>query len=227
MPRMQRGMGDCTPLKIAHVSDTHNEKPDLPDADLLVHSGDLTIRGYRVEFYRQTGWLHENLHRYKQGILLSPGNHDLYAEAHLEKVVEDCKAAGITLLHNSGVTIEGLKFWGSAHTPFYHDWAFMLKDEDAKDPKRIREAWAKIPNDTDVLITHGPAAGILDLSYRGHIGCPELLKRIMEINPNYYGNLKAHLFGHAHEGYGQTKIGDIQFVNSAAGKPQVIEVIEI
>ena len=206
-------------MKVAHVSDTHGEKPELPDADLLIHSGDFTIRGFRIEVYRQLGWLHEHVERYKHGIIVVPGNHDLYVEAHLEKAIEDCKAAGITLLHNSGITIEGLKFWGSAHTPFYHDWAFMLgKGEE------IRKAWAKIPDNTHVLITHGPAAGILDKSYRGHIGCPELLKRILEINPSYYGTLMAHLFGHAHEGYGNIKIGDIQFFNSASGKPQVIEL---
>ena len=105
--------------------------------NLLLYSGDLTIRGYRIEFYRQLMWLEMNRHRYKYGIVLVLGNHELYAEENFEAAVKDCEAAGVTLLHNSGIEIAGLKFWGSPHTPHYHSWAFMLKK------RAIKAAWRK------------------------------------------------------------------------------------
>jgi hypothetical protein len=42
--------------------------------------------------------------------------------------------------------------------------------------------WDKIPADTDVLITHGPPYGILDLTYDDEkVGCEELMKVILKI----------------------------------------------
>lgn len=204
-PWYKRGM------RIVHVSDTHNKTPDLPDGDVLIHSGDLTIRGFRIEFYRQLCWLEMQRARYKE-IIVVPGNHDLYPEAHFDAALLDCSTAGIVLLHNSEIVIDGVKFYGSAHTPEYHGWGFMLNQCE------IYDAWQQIPEDTKVLITHGPPLGILDASYRGeHIGCNELLLRIKEIKPKY------HFFGHAHEGKGMVTIGETTFVNSAT----TVQVIDI
>lgn len=189
-------------MRIVCVSDTHNTTPELPDGDVLIHAGDMTIRGYRIEVYRQLGWLEMNRHRYKQ-VIVVPGNHDLYFEAHWDMAVKDCEAADIRLLHNSSLDVEGKRFYGSAHTPVYHDWGFMLG------PEAISEAWDKIPAGLDVLITHGPPAGILDSSYRGGIGCPALLQKIEETKP------RVHVFGHAHEGQGVLSTDDTTFVNAA------------
>ena len=199
-------------FKIVCVSDTHNRTPDLPEGDLLIHAGDLTVRGFRIEMYRQLGWLESQRNKFKYAAM-TIGNHDLHAEEHLDDVKDAAAEIGFTLLHNEGLTLpNGLKLWGSAHTPNYHDWAFMLE------PSEIFEAWDKIPKDTDILITHGPPKGILDDSYRGPgIGCPELLNKVKEINP------KVHVFGHAHQGKGILQIGPTLFVNAAT----TVTVIEI
>ena len=74
----------------------------------------------------------------------------------------------------------------------------------------IKQIWSKIPNDVDVLITHGPPANILDLTISNeHAGCAQLLKRIKQIKP------RLHVFGHIHEGYGREEQDSTIFVNAS------------
>lgn len=95
-------------------------------------------------------------------------------------------------LCDSGVTIDGVNFWGSPITPTFFNWAFN-RDRG----RNILKHWEKIPLDTDVLITHGPPYGILDYTMsKMNVGCEELLKKVKLIKPQY------HLFGHIHEAYG-------------------------
>lgn len=198
-------------MRIVCVSDTHNSRPELPDGDLLIHAGDMTVRGYRIEVYRQLGWLEMNRRRYKE-VIVVPGNHDLYFEEHWEAAQADCEAADIRLLHNSEIEVAGLRIYGSGHTPMYHSWGLMLEGD------AIAQAWEAIPEGVDVLVTHGPPAGILDTSYRGpSIGCPHLLRELDRIRP------RLHIFGHAHEGRGVLEQGGTTYVNTAV-LPTVIEI---
>ena len=81
--------------------------------------------------------------------------------------------------------------------------------------EKIRRKWEQIPDDTDVLITHGPPHGILDMvsdMWSGKaeaVGCEELLPIVQRIKP------RAHIFGHIHAGYGQLTQGGIQYVNAS------------
>lgn len=104
--------------------------------------------------------------------------------------------------------LEGLKFWGSPWTPVFFNWAFNLERGDA-----LAERWARIPEDTDVLITHGPPAGIRDKidSPTGIIrpGCEALAERVASLT------LKLHIFGHIHEDHGREQIGDCLYVNAS------------
>ena len=74
---------------------------------------------------------------------------------------------------------------------------------------RLRELWAQIPPDIDVLVTHGPPRGVLDIAGTEHIGCPELLNRVLAIKP------RVHLFGHCHPTYGIHYLGPTVCYNSA------------
>lgn len=126
------------------------------------------------------------------------------------------------------IELEGVKIWGSPITPTFFNWAFN------RDPGAdIQKYWNKIPEDTDILVTHGPAYGILDLSRNQHVGCKDLLEKIKKLS-----NLKLHCFGHIHEPYGkETKIINnvpIDFYNCAqvnsqyhiVNTPHVIEFIK-
>lgn len=68
-----------------------------------------------------------------------------------------------------------------------------------------------IPEDTDILITHGPPMGILDRVERDNqnVGCELLLEKIQEIKP------KINVFGHIHEGYGYISNGNTHFINAS------------
>ena len=77
-----------------------------------------------------------------------------------------------------------------------------------------------IPDDTDVLITHRPPFGILDLRFgKGEpAGCELLLKRVQEIEP------RVHLFGHIHGSYGKVQIGRTLFVNACLAMRSTIRL---
>lgn len=199
-------------MRIVGISDTHTREPFLPDGDLLIHSGDLGVFGFRVEICRQLLWLEEQVPKYPLGVLVIPGNHDLFLEKHFAIAEAACKGAGITLLHNSQhVLANGLKVWGSGHTPDFHSWAFMLGTEE------IRQAWNLIPDNTDLLVTHGPPQGILDRAGGQDLGCPELLKRVRMVKP------KVHQFGHIHEGWGSLDYEGTHFMNCAT-RPLVYDL---
>jgi Icc-related predicted phosphoesterase len=90
-------------------------------------------------------------------------------------------------------------------TPRFFDWAFNADEDD------LYETWSKIPDGIDILVTHGPPKGVLDITQDGDsVGCPILAAEIMyRIKPKY------HIFGHIHEGYGQQKIEGITYINAS------------
>ena len=103
------------------------------------------------------------------------------------------------------MVIDGVKFYGSPWQPWFYDWAFKFE----RGPE-IRAKWDLIPEDTDVLITHGPLFGIGDLTAHGdQAGCHDLLEVVEKIKP------AIHIFGHIHEGYGVTSNGVTTFINAS------------
>jgi Icc-related predicted phosphoesterase len=120
------------------------------------------------------------------------GNHDTSIERGLV-TMGDFWNKGITYLEDDGVTIEGIKIWGSPCTPTFGQWSFM------KSRETINRIWQHIPDDTDILIVHGPPKGILDCSYSRdgvyeRCGCNALKKHVLNrIQP------KLMCFGHIHD----------------------------
>ena len=181
-------------MTILHLSDTHGchrRLRDLPEADVVVHSGDFTMNGSESEAIDFMNWFCDLPYRHK---VLICGNHDdcLYGAAI------DGLDANVNYLCNSGIEIEGLKFYG---VPM-----FM---EDCITDRQSRN-YASIPNDTEVLITHSPAYGILDFDDDINYGSEEIL----EIIPILH-NLKAHLFGHIHARNGIMEQNGVIFSNGA------------
>ena len=196
--------------RIVCLSDTHNcnDQIAVPDGDILIHSGDATITGTLHEIKLFNEWFAGLPHRYK---ILVAGNHDWLFEQDRE-AAESLLDVGILYLQDSAVEIEGLKFYGSPWQPRFYDWAFNLNRG-----SEMAEKWKLIPNDTDVLITHGPPNGILDgvATKWGieHAGCEELRRRVAEIGS--FGRLKLHAFGHIHSGYGTHGEAGVKFVNAS------------
>lgn len=74
----------------------------------------------------------------------------------------------------------------------------------------IREKWAKIPTDVEILMTHGPPHGILDTCSDGfQAGCEELKEVVERIKP------RVHIFGHIHEAYGFYSDGVTSYINAS------------
>ena len=213
--------------KIVCLSDTHNcnELINVPDGDILIHAGDATINGTPFEVEAFLAWFSSLPHKHK---IFVAGNHDWLYETANNLARNLTANSNIEYLQDSFVEIEGLKIYGSPWQPRFFDWAFNLNRG-----AELAEKWKLIPDDTDVLITHGPPNGILDEVSRKYFventGCEELIKRVEELAGN---NLKLHIFGHIHCGYGQMEKFGVKFVNASncdesyepTQKPIVVEI---
>lgn len=206
-------------MKITHISDTHNKHNqikwdfDISNADMIIHSGDLTNIGEKHEMEQFFGWYSSLPIKYKiviagnhdksfdpkywpKGYVLSNDHNKVNHKAHKwskEIISEFNSSTGNYYLENTGCEIEGINFWGSPITPWFHGdyWAF-----NEHRGFKINEIWNKIPINTDVLITHGPPMGYGDYVYQTQIyaGCEQLREKIKEIKP------LLHCFGHIHHG---------------------------
>jgi Icc-related predicted phosphoesterase len=181
-------------MKIWHISDTHTYHGLLiipEDIDMVIHSGDATNpkNPYLSEDEMQNFIYWYSLLPIKHKVFVA-GNHDVCIEKNFIKK-DDFERAGIIYLENDYIEIEGIKIWGSPVTPTFGEWAFM------KARHKTHELWQQIPDDTDIVVVHGPPATMLDLSYNRKnelesCGDSALMKRLLDINP------KLCLFGHIH-----------------------------
>lgn len=206
-------------MKIVLISDTHgrHRSLQLPPADWIIHAGDLSSRGTQPEVADFMQW-YDTL-RYTHKVLIA-GNHDFLAEDHPD-LFRQLVPPGVHYLEDELLELEGLRIWGSPITPFFHNWAFN-RNRGAE----IKRYWDRIPDNIDILLTHGPAYGILDRTFTAkHVGCEELAKAMERIQPQY------HVFGHIHEAYGMHKENGTTYVNASqvnlwnvlANKPVVVE----
>jgi len=187
-------------VRIVAVADTHLFHGELavPDGDVFVHAGDMCRGGDLAELRIAAGWIAGLPHRHK---VIVAGNHD-WAFAR-EPGAARAMFGGAHYLEDSGVTIEGLRFYGSPWQPAFNRWAFNLPRGAALDA-----VWANVPRGLDVLITHGPPEGIGDrTTVVGRAGCADLRARVAEVAP------RLHLFGHIHQDGGVWQHGATVFAN--------------
>lgn len=185
------------PIDILHLSDTHGQHKNLkslPEADVIVHSGDFTFAGSEEEAYDFMNWFCNLPYRHK---IFIAGNHDMcmYGAGHIDGL-----SRNVHYLYNNSVVIDGIKFYGIP--------MFM---EDCMDGN-LDVFINNIPDDTDVLITHMPPKGTCDLAnygkgpeHRGNATLAELLKKL---HPT------CHLFGHEHDAYGKTIKENVIYSNA-------------
>jgi len=227
-------------MKILNISDTHGKHNQIPlewlePADIIIHAGDISNVGGLTEIEAFCEW-YSSLDQYKHKIFIA-GNHDFGFEEYpiaAPRIVR--KYPNITYLQDSMVEIEGLKIYGSPWQPEFFDWAFNLK----RGPELV-EKWNRMPSGIDILVTHGPAYGMVDWvpprknhggEFRkfidgGNVGCEDLLDAILtRIRPKY------HISGHIHCGYGEMIREKINFINAStlneqylvANKPIIFEI---
>jgi predicted phosphohydrolase len=183
----------ASPITVACISDTHNRIVDVPYSDILVHAGDLTQSGTREEVQKALDWISSQPHRHK---IVVAGNHDLFLDTSSSNARHGNASKAldwkdIIYLENEAITIScqngrKLRVFGSPYSPQHGNWAFQYP--------RSRDIWGGvIPPDTDILISHSPPAGHLDL---GKFGCIHLRNALWCCRP------LLHVFGHIHEGHG-------------------------
>jgi Icc-related predicted phosphoesterase len=199
-------------MKITFISDTHNKHKfvtdDLPGGDLLIHAGDISSMGYEHEIREFCKW-YNSLDNYTHKVFIA-GNHDWGFQINTEKVKEILDFySDITYIEDNEVLVgeKLVSVYGSPWQPEFYNWAFNLP----RNGYELKEKWGNIPNNTDILITHGPAYGYVDkvIGRPENLGCELLTDRIKEIKP------KIHVCGHIHTGYGYTFDGDTHYINAA------------
>ena len=239
-------------MRLILISDTHthhknmkynvNDYIDKNNYNVLIHSGDVSGRGYQHEVTDFINW-YQNLKGFDMKIFIS-GNHDFCFEninqphhkgdydwlSHLLNE-ENLSQTDCVYLEDSSVILETpelsrpIKFYGSPWQPEFHNWAFNLP----RNGEELEKKWLNIPDDTDVLITHSPPYGIGDYTLSNmRVGCELLVSRIENLN------LLVHTYGHIHESYGISVKNKTIHINSSicnakyqpVNEPQVIEIKE-
>jgi predicted phosphodiesterase len=140
-------------MKVVIIADTHfalmKKIIDIPDGDMLIHCGDLDVYN-KDHFVIFRKWMKSLPHKYK---VIIPGNHDVFWKGHQNGVIN---YKDFYLLLHDKVEIEGVKIFGSPYTLKFQNWTFMY------DKEHSHKIWSDVPNDIDILVSHGPPYRILD-----------------------------------------------------------------
>ncbi len=207
-------------MRIVFISDTHNQhrKIALPEGDIIIHAGDVSGGGTQKEIVDFLQWFSSLPYKHKVFIA---GNHDFFIQQN-PKEFRSMLPSNVVYLEDESIEIEGVKIYGSPWTPEFMNWAFM------KSPgAEMKQQWDLIPDGVDILLTHGPAFGILDKIFSGlSVGCEGLSKAIKRVKPKYF------LFGHIHEAYGSHTDGEVSYINGSilnekyvlCNKPLIIDL---
>jgi len=200
------------------ISDTHGQhkfmRHPLPDGDVLIHAGDCTNVGTQDNVREFVEWF-QNLKGFDSKIFIA-GNHDWAFERKPAWLInyindENLSQSDVVYLEDSEFIIEDpefsrpIKIYGSPWQPNFMNWAFNVPRDE------LHKYWEKIPKDVDVLITHGPAFGILDKveGINVPLGCESLYDHIIKIRP------KIHISGHIHSGRGLIEKDGILHINAS------------
>ena len=216
-------------MKITMISDTHNRHKslngDLPGGDILLHAGDISSMGHKHEIESFLTWF-DKIDNYDTKVFIA-GNHDWGFQTKPDqcrglltgyKTVDYLEDEELVLYFdgpNGDRPEENVRIYGSPWQPEFYNWAFNLP----RNGPGLQHKWNMIPENTDILITHGPAWGFVDdvEGRRGqHLGCELLVERIKEIKP------KIHLCGHIHSGTGHYFDGHTHYFNASVLNEQYI-----
>lgn len=187
-------------MRIAATSDLHGFFPFIPDCDVCVMAGDIIGAGTTAEEREQ--WIDfiawgEMIEERGIKLVWIAGNHDFALQSHPDF---GRSLPGI-YLEDSGVSIDGVNFWGSPWQPWFHDWAYNAPRVDPGE-EFLESKFSQIPASTDVLITHTPPVGFHDRVGRNNVGSAALNRHIQRVMPTLA------VYGHIHHGFGVEHVGE-------------------
>ena len=215
-------------MKIAATSDLHGFFPEIPDGvDVCLIAGDIVAAtgeaGEKRSWIEFGHWLGALTERRIVPVGIA-GNHDFL----LERAPDFAHELPWVYLCDSGIEFGGVKFWGTPWQPYFGNYAFNAPEFDSGE-EFLTEKFAQIPDDTDVLIAHGPPLGFHDRIGRKNVGSKALNRRIQEVMP------KLAVYGHIHHGYGAVGADNMVLANVShtavvknryvpANKPMTFEI---
>jgi predicted phosphodiesterase len=217
-------------VRLICISDTHNRHEMLTkylsdiyesEADILVHCGDMTDSGSDRELQRVNKWFGKLPYKH---IIVTAGNMDgigldrdgnKYRGSYYyddRDAITDARKIftnAVYLQHEAYHLKEyNLRFFASPYSMRFVGGFQVNNDQQAE------KLWSAIPENTDILVCHGPPANILDLTSRGkHTGDQVLAKHVIHrVKP------KVMCFGHMHSSFGHQQFKGIHFYNCAQEK---------
>lgn len=183
-------------MKITCISDLHGHYPELEGGDLLIIAGDLTAHNDYLEYCLFQQWAENQSY---DEIVIVPGNHDGLIQT--TNIIDDVLYPFEVLVDSYMYypDLNGLKIYGSPWIKRFEGMnpkcmAFTVDTEE-----ELTEKWALIPDDTDILITHGPPYNLLDVvndcssGKKLSVGSQSLREKVFQVKP------RVHIFGHIHE----------------------------
>jgi len=190
-----------TIITIVCISDTHGHHRflNMPRGDILIHAGDYTLYGNKSHAEDFNSWL--GTLDYKH-ILVVQGNHECNAEWKNDAVHILSNA---TLLQHESIALDlevaEILTGNLKHVPIRIFGTMFNWPCSGENPY-----FAEIPSDTNIVISHCPVYGYVDIGR----GCRALRNCMLErVRP------KLVVSGHIHSGYGVTVEGNMKFVNAA------------
>ena len=183
-------------MKVTCISDTHgyHKYINIQPTELLLFAGDAMTSGYSLsELKHFLDWfsLQPAAHR-----VMIAGNHCRWIEnnpTEFRKLIKDYPE--IIYLEDEFTIINGYKIYGTPHSKIFYHWAFNRTEEE------LEKLFSNIPTDVDILLSHAPQYGVLDELVDGErVGEKTLTREILKLK-----NLKLHVFGHIHNGFGMIK----------------------
>ncbi|OGN33688.1 MAG: hypothetical protein A3F98_01890 [Candidatus Yanofskybacteria bacterium RIFCSPLOWO2_12_FULL_41_8] len=174
-------------MRLVLGSDLHGNLPKVPKCDVLILAGDILSETDQELFIENSlaPWLDRASAKY---IVATWGNHDHKPFKHWEHQYN----LRWNLLIDRGIIIQGLKFYGTPWCLPIGRWAWQAPEY------FLKNIYAMIPDDVDILISHCPPYGICDLAKdSSKCGSKELVSRMESL-----GNLKFLVCGHIHEARG-------------------------
>lgn len=194
-------------MRIACVSDLHENLPTIPECEVLCIAGDLTF-GFKGDLASQQRWL---LNEFREWIEQVPAEHVVCVAGNHDQCIESWgwpevlnEVEKLHYLEDSGVELDGVKFWGTPWQPWFYSWAFNAPERHGEE--FLTEKFAMIPADTDVVVCHGPPLGYgdqvgdpfaPDRSRQPRVGSGAMTARLLEVQP------RLMVCGHIHSGYGK------------------------
>lgn len=168
----------------------------MQEGNLLIHSGDATFQGRPQELEFFSAALKEWIPNFDK-IIFVPGNHDILFQSN-PGLARSLIPEDVVVLVDEAYQYDKYLIYGTPWTSYWlnYCWAFQCPAPE------LKKVWEKVPESTDILITHNPPYLLGDKVGNRMEGCPRLRERLEDEEDTRFNKVKLHVFGHIHESYG-------------------------